>query len=150
MDVKNWDWGRAIPIKGIHKWDFRCSVAKAYYYTGTNRYLSRASWPTSTQGWRPRPRITRRGRPEGGGNSRSFWRMRKKEKKKKVNRIMTTTMNFCKFLCFLSPLYLVKKRISLWFILFSTHIDILCYLDYLPFFLKKPNFPQIRGVRLFF
>jgi hypothetical protein len=24
----NWGWGRAIPIKGIHKWDFRCSVAK--------------------------------------------------------------------------------------------------------------------------
>ncbi len=23
----NWDWGRAIPKKGIHKWDFRCSVA---------------------------------------------------------------------------------------------------------------------------
>ncbi len=23
----NWDWGRAIPKKGIHKWDFRCSAA---------------------------------------------------------------------------------------------------------------------------
>jgi hypothetical protein len=23
----NWGWGRAIPRKGIHKWDFRCSVA---------------------------------------------------------------------------------------------------------------------------
>ncbi len=22
----NWDWGRAVPRKGIHKWDFRCSV----------------------------------------------------------------------------------------------------------------------------
>ncbi len=22
----NWDWGRAIPRKGIHKWNFRCSV----------------------------------------------------------------------------------------------------------------------------
>ncbi len=22
----NWDWGRAIPFLGIHKWDFRCSV----------------------------------------------------------------------------------------------------------------------------
>ncbi len=22
----NWDWGRAIPIKRIHKWDFLCSV----------------------------------------------------------------------------------------------------------------------------
>jgi hypothetical protein len=23
----NWDWGHAIPRKGIHKWDFRCSTA---------------------------------------------------------------------------------------------------------------------------
>ncbi len=23
----NWDWGRAIPRKGIHTWDFRCSAA---------------------------------------------------------------------------------------------------------------------------
>ncbi len=22
----NWGWGRAIPRKGIHKWDFRCSA----------------------------------------------------------------------------------------------------------------------------
>ncbi len=22
----NWGWGRAVPRKGIHKWDFRCSV----------------------------------------------------------------------------------------------------------------------------
>jgi hypothetical protein len=26
IDCGNWDWGRAIPRKGIHKWDFRCSV----------------------------------------------------------------------------------------------------------------------------
>ncbi len=25
----NWGWGHAIPRKGIHKWDFRCSVGKA-------------------------------------------------------------------------------------------------------------------------
>jgi hypothetical protein len=25
----NWDWVRAIPRKGIHKWDFRCSVCLA-------------------------------------------------------------------------------------------------------------------------
>ncbi len=24
----NWGWGRAIPRKGIHKWDFRCSAWK--------------------------------------------------------------------------------------------------------------------------
>ena len=26
----NRDWGRAVPRKGIHKWDFRCSVWFAY------------------------------------------------------------------------------------------------------------------------
>ncbi len=25
-ECENWDWGRAIPRKGIHKWDFHCSV----------------------------------------------------------------------------------------------------------------------------
>ncbi len=24
----NWDWGRAIPFLGMHKWDFLCSVQK--------------------------------------------------------------------------------------------------------------------------
>jgi hypothetical protein len=24
----NWDWGRAIPFLGIHKWDFRFSVGR--------------------------------------------------------------------------------------------------------------------------
>ncbi len=25
----NWDWGRAIPLLGIHKWDFRCSSTES-------------------------------------------------------------------------------------------------------------------------
>ncbi len=25
-EYRDWDWGRAIPRNGIHKWDFRCSV----------------------------------------------------------------------------------------------------------------------------
>ncbi len=25
----NWGWGRAIPRKGIHKWDFRCNVSSS-------------------------------------------------------------------------------------------------------------------------
>ncbi len=25
-----WDWGRAIPFLGIHKWDFRCNVLDTY------------------------------------------------------------------------------------------------------------------------
>jgi hypothetical protein len=28
----NWDWGRAIPRKGIHKWDFPCSVSLLCIY----------------------------------------------------------------------------------------------------------------------
>ncbi len=32
----NWDWGRAIPIKGIHKWDFPCS---AVAHTRTHNFL---------------------------------------------------------------------------------------------------------------
>ncbi len=28
----NWDSGRAIPRKGIHKWDFRCSVGREVTY----------------------------------------------------------------------------------------------------------------------
>ncbi len=43
----NWGWGRAIPRKGIHKWDFRCSarhhqnVMKAKHMTerGHNRLV---------------------------------------------------------------------------------------------------------------
>ncbi len=27
-----WGWGRAIPRKGIHKWDFRCSVVQIYAF----------------------------------------------------------------------------------------------------------------------
>ncbi len=27
-ECRNWDWGREIPRKGIHKRDFRCSVGK--------------------------------------------------------------------------------------------------------------------------
>ncbi len=27
----NWDWGRAIPRKGIYKWDFRCSVENKWW-----------------------------------------------------------------------------------------------------------------------
>ncbi len=26
----NWDWGRAIPFLGKHKWDFRCSACTAH------------------------------------------------------------------------------------------------------------------------
>ncbi len=41
----NWDWGRAIPRKGIHKWNFPCSVQ---YKTVGNAIFSSLSpsWPT--------------------------------------------------------------------------------------------------------
>ncbi len=29
-EYENWDWGRAIPRKGIHKWDFHSSVGSAW------------------------------------------------------------------------------------------------------------------------
>jgi hypothetical protein len=31
-ECRNWGWGRAIPRKGIHKWDFRCSVEPTWRY----------------------------------------------------------------------------------------------------------------------
>ncbi len=32
----NWDWGRPIPIKGTHKWDFRCSGTGIIFSTLEN------------------------------------------------------------------------------------------------------------------
>ncbi len=32
----NWDWGRAIPRKGIHKWDFPCSLVTGISNAGIN------------------------------------------------------------------------------------------------------------------
>ncbi len=31
----NWDWGRAIPRRGIHKWDFRCSAAAWQWHSAS-------------------------------------------------------------------------------------------------------------------
>jgi len=36
----NWDWGSAIPRKGIHKWDFRCSVMQQYTLQYPRRFLN--------------------------------------------------------------------------------------------------------------
>ncbi len=37
-----WDWGRAIPRKGIHKWDFPCSARKfrPIVYTSNGHFLT--------------------------------------------------------------------------------------------------------------
>ena len=35
----NWVWGRAIPRKGIYKWDFRCSVYSPYIKEGVTAHL---------------------------------------------------------------------------------------------------------------
>ena len=44
----NWDWGRAIPRKGIHKWDFLCSADEEqseYSFLGLHRRASgRGGW----------------------------------------------------------------------------------------------------------
>ncbi len=37
----NWDWGRAIPRKGRHKWDFHCSGCSFY---GTKFFFLLALW----------------------------------------------------------------------------------------------------------
>ncbi len=41
QECGNWDWGRAIPRKGIHKWDFCCSVVAEgdCAYTTSRRYI---------------------------------------------------------------------------------------------------------------
>jgi hypothetical protein len=48
----NWDCGRAIPRKGIHKWDFRCSVSCTR--------LDRGRWAWWQTRWRARSRTRRR------------------------------------------------------------------------------------------
>ncbi len=35
----NWGWGRDIPKKWIHKWDFRCSAAKIHWCRVCKEYL---------------------------------------------------------------------------------------------------------------
>ncbi len=41
QECGNWDWGRAIPRKGIHKWHFCCSVVAEgdCAYTTSRRYI---------------------------------------------------------------------------------------------------------------
>ncbi len=40
---ENWDWGQAIPRKGILKWDFRCSVG-GIKYADFKKIKSKMSW----------------------------------------------------------------------------------------------------------
>jgi hypothetical protein len=37
----NWDWGRAIPRKGIYKWDFPCSADPG---TNTHEWYKKQRW----------------------------------------------------------------------------------------------------------
>ncbi len=61
----NWDWGSAIPRKGIHKWDFRCcAVCVQYLWWWHNKKIA-FFWPLvsyhlcrDTLGWM---RLHRRG-----------------------------------------------------------------------------------------
>ncbi len=43
-EFRNWDWGRAIPFLGIHKWDFRCNVVREDGIVGTNVWECRLTW----------------------------------------------------------------------------------------------------------
>ncbi len=48
----NWDWGHAIPRKGIHKWDFPCSVgtilpAAEGCQTGKRGHFKKPSFSTA-------------------------------------------------------------------------------------------------------
>ncbi len=56
----NWDWGRAIPRKGIHKWDFPCSAA-CQEMLGIRRYwvnYSDVTLSATEEGLEPRlPRL---------------------------------------------------------------------------------------------
>ncbi len=49
----NWDWGRAIPRKGIHKWDFPCIVGSSMPEPITT-FSSRIKCSISFQ-WHPSP-----------------------------------------------------------------------------------------------
>ncbi len=44
----NWDWSRAIPRKGIHKWDFRCSVAWQFFSWSLSAKWVEAAWVSFT------------------------------------------------------------------------------------------------------
>ncbi len=49
MKCGNWDWGRAVPFLGTHKWNFRCSVCFLPTRRGgsTWRWMVILSSPTS-------------------------------------------------------------------------------------------------------
>ncbi len=46
----NWGWGRPIPRKGIHKWDFYCSAEKRYSINSgparRSTWLAGGKWPS--------------------------------------------------------------------------------------------------------
>ncbi len=43
----NWGWGRAIPRKGIHRWDFRCSVP---HFTASHKKCDVCTAAVKTKG----------------------------------------------------------------------------------------------------
>jgi hypothetical protein len=46
----NWDWGRAVPRQGIHKWDFRFS-AELRYMEDLDNVLIKENGGDYAQGW---------------------------------------------------------------------------------------------------
>ncbi len=65
----NWDWGRAIPRKGIHKWDFACHAAqhKKWCKRKWTRREEEVLWTKMKVG---------RGRWRGGGEDIPHWGFR--------------------------------------------------------------------------
>jgi hypothetical protein len=86
----NWDWGRAIPFLGIHKWDFRCSAlpVEGKYWIRPN-----ASLLSSFLAKRPFPLTTN----SQNGHHPTLWMELKKttEKGMHLTHVSTmATMNF--------------------------------------------------------
>ncbi len=54
----NWDWGRAIPRKGIHKWDFRCSALFTSSFFPSNFSHPCSIWQRQVAIWNFSPRHT--------------------------------------------------------------------------------------------
>jgi hypothetical protein len=45
-ECENWDWGRAIPRKGIHEWDCRCSVVGLFQHIALKRINAQSTCGT--------------------------------------------------------------------------------------------------------
>jgi hypothetical protein len=49
-ECRNWDWSHAIPRKGIHKWDFPCSVPNCEIFNPSDFHDFYTMWPKRLSG----------------------------------------------------------------------------------------------------